>query len=379
VRYCETCVIPESRPGIEIGADGVCSACRHHRGVTETVDWDRRREDFERLGARVKEQRRPYDCVIPVSGGKDSTWQTVTCLEHGLRPLGVTWRTPGRTELGQRNLDNLIALGLDHVDFSVNPKVERRFMLRSFERYGTTAIPMHLALFNVPLTLAVGYDVPLVVWGENSAAEYIGTGPEANSFRLDAEWVRRYGAVHGTTAADWVSDELPAEQLTPYFGPSDDELAASGTEAVFLGWFFRWDPEETARIAREHGFRSLESGPRTGFYDYADIDDDFISIHHYLKWHKFGFTRTYDNLSLEIRNGRLTRDEAIEIIRARGDETPHADIEAFCEYVAITPERFFEVAERFRDPDIWSRRDGVWVIDDFLVPDFPWDIVPAGA
>ncbi len=378
MRYCQTCVIPATRPGIELGSDGVCSACRHHGAAGEVIDWDARRAAFERLVARVREAKRPYDCVIPVSGGKDSTWQAVTCLEHGLRPLAVTWRPPGRTALGQRNLDNLIALGLDHVDFSVNPKVERRFMLVSLERFGTSAIPMHLALFNIPLTIAVRYDVPLVVWGENSAAEYIGTGPDADSVRLDGDWVRRYGAVHGTTGADWVSNELPAEQLTPYFGPSDEELAAKGTEAVFLGWFFRWDPARTSQVAYEHGFRSREDGPKTGYYDYADIDDDFISIHHYLKWHKFGFTRTYDNLSLEIRNGRLTRHEAIEILRERGDETPHADIEAFCDYVGISTKHFFEVAERFRNPDIWSRRDGVWVIDDFLVPDFPWDRIPAG-
>jgi N-acetyl sugar amidotransferase len=317
--------------------------------------------------------------VIPVSGGKDSTWQVVTCLEHGLRPLAVTWRTPGRTRIGQQNLDNLIELGVDHIDYSVNPRVQRRFMLRSFERFGTSAIPMHLALFNIPLTVAVRYGVPLVVWGENSAAEYIGTGPDADSFRLDGDWIRRYGAVHGTTAADWVSEELPAAQLTPYVGPSDAQLAAADTQAVFLGWFFGWDPARSARVAHEHGFRSREAGPKTGYYDYADIDDDFISIHHYLKWHKFGFTRTYDNLSLEIRNGRLGRDEAIEILRERGDETPHDDIKAFCDYVGISSEYFFEVAERFRNHDIWSRRDGVWVIDDFLVPDFPWDRVPAGA
>lgn len=379
VRYCQTCVIPETRPGIEIGTDGVCSACRHRQGADERVDREARRADFERLVARVTEMDRPYDCVIPVSGGKDSTWQVVTCLDQGLHPLAVTWRTPGRTQLGQENLDNLIELGVDHIDYTVNPRVERRFMLRSLERFGTTAIPMHLALFNIPLTLAVRHGVPLVVWGENSAAEYIGSGPDADSFRLDGDWIRRYGAVQGTTAPDWVSDDLSAEQLTPYFGPTDVELAAAGTEAVFLGWFFGWDPARTAQVAREHGFRSREGGPKTGYYDYADIDDDFISIHHYLKWHKFGFTRTYDNLSLEIRNGRLTRDEAVEILRERGDETPHADIEAFCDYVEIQIERFFELAERFRNRDIWSRRDGVWVIDDFLVPDFPWDRVPAGA
>ena len=112
--------------------------------------------------------------------------------------------------------------------------------------------------------------------------------------------------------------------------------------------------------------------PRTGWYDYADIDDVFISIHHWLKWYKFGFTRVFDNLSLEIRNGRMSREEAIAILRQGGDQTPHRDIERFCEYVGITIEHFLEVIERFRNPDVWVKRDGRWIIEDFLSPDWEW-------
>src|SRR5207249_9850110 len=118
----------------------------------------------------------------------------------------------------------------------------------------------------------------------------------------------------------------------------------AGVLAVFLGYYFRWDPEESYRVARAHGFEA-GTAARTGYYDYADIDDDFISIHHFLKWLKFGFTRTYDNLSLEIRNGRMTREEAIAIIEERSDETPVEDIERFCAFIGLTPERFFEVVE----------------------------------
>jgi hypothetical protein len=283
----------------------------------------------------------------------------------------VTWRTPGRTPLGQQNLDNLIAMGVDHIDFTCNPHVERRFLLASLDRFGTTAIPMHLALFAIPLTIAARYDVPLVVWGENSAAEYV--GDTAATHRLDGEWVRRYGAVHGTTAADWVSDELSERDLAPYFGPADEELEAKGIEAVFLGEYLRWDPEMTARVAAEHGFRARDEGPKTGVYAYADIDDDFISIHHYLKWPKFGFTRSFDNLSLEIRNGRLTREQAIARLKELGDETPREDIAKFSEYVGITTDDFSARAERWRNPDVWTRRaDGVWIIEGFLIDDWPW-------
>jgi N-acetyl sugar amidotransferase len=370
VRYCLRCILPDTRPGLKIESDGVCSACRSHGVEAPAIDWPARRERFERLVAEVRALDREYDCVIPVSGGKDSTWQVVTCLEHGLRPLAVTWRTPARTPLGQRNLDNLVGLGVDHIDFTINPRVERRFLLKSLERFGTPAIPMHLAIFNIPPTVAARYHVPLVVWGENSALEYVGD-EAAESFELTEEWVRTYGAVHGTTADDWVDGDLSARDLSPYRGPDDAVLREHGVRAVFLGMFVEWDPAETFRVASEHGFEPAPA-PRTGAWAFADVDDDFISIHHWLKWHKFGFTRVWDNLSIEIRNGRLTRDEAIATIRELGDQQPNDDIGAFCRYTGIEQDRFFAIAETFRDPSVWTRRDGVWQIDDFLIPDYSW-------
>ena len=285
----------------------------------------------------------------------------------------MTWRTPGRTAIGQRNLDNLIALGVDHIDWQINPKVERRFMLRGFERFGSTAIPMHLALFNVPLRVAARFDIPLVVFGENSAFEYGAVDEADTGFRLDAQWLKVYGVTHGTTAADWVADDLTAKDLASYFAPTGEELDGAGVRAVFLGYYLRWDPNETRQIAQAHGFRADGRGPRTGYYDFADIDDDFISLHHWMKWYKFGFTRLFDNLSLEIRNGRMLRPQAIDIVRQSGEQTPHADIGRFCAFAGITPQRFFEIAEGFRNRNIWRQRsDGVWWLPDFLIPDWRW-------
>jgi hypothetical protein len=143
---------------------------------------------------------------------------------------------------------------------------------------------------------------------------------------------------------------------------------------VFLGMYFPWDPVTTFDVARAHGFQPRADGALTGVYDFADIDDEFISIHHWLKWHKFGFTRSWDNLSLEIRNGRLTRDEAIARLRERGDETPHRDIAALCSFLGIDRAAFDAIAETFRNPEVWELGpDGVWRIPDFLIPDWPWE------
>ncbi len=376
MKWCAECVLPDTRPNLRIEEDGRCNACHAH-ATKAAIDWAARERAFGDVVQRAKrsaiESNAGYDCLIPVSGGKDSTWQTVKCIEYGLRPLAVTWRPPGRTDIGRRNLENLMTLGVDHIDYRIDPAVEAKFMLKTLEVSGSTAIPMHLAIFNIPLTIAVRFRIPLVVWGENSAFEY-GSADDAHmGFRLDAKWLATYGVTGGTTAADWIGEDLTRRDLAGYFGPLSEELDTAKINAVFLGYYFAWDPEMTSAVAKAHGFAADPSGARTGLYDYADIDDDFISIHHWMKWYKFGFTRAFDNLSLEIRNGRMIRAEAVDRLRKRGDETPRADIDKFCHFANISASRFFDIAEKFRNLRIWERgADGRWRIPGFLIDDWKW-------
>lgn len=371
MKYCTRCVLPDTRPGIVFDADGVCNACKSV-GAKKKIDWPGRKQRLAETISEAKRRSHGYDCVIPVSGGKDSTWQTVVCLEQGLRILAVTWRTPGRTEIGQRNLDNLISLGVDHIDFTIHPEVERRFTLKALQKTGSSAVPMHMALYAIPLKIALAMDIPLVVWGESPYMEYGGTDQEIEIDRWDPATLRRHGILQGTTAEDWVDEELTLKDLEPYCLPAQEQFLGKRIMSIFLGYYLPWDPQESNRVAAAHGFKADDRGPRVGFYDYADIDCHFISVHHHFKWFKFGFTRLWDNLAIEIRNGRLTRDEAIRIIAQRGDQTPHDDIRRFCQYLRITVDEFRQIEDRFRNPAVWTKDNGCWVIKDFLVKEWQW-------
>lgn len=372
MKYCSSCVLPDTRPNLVIESDGVCNACKNHRNKPH-IDWPQREKAFRKIVEEAQRRSTGYDCLIPVSGGKDSTWQTVKCLEYGLNPLTFTYAPPLRTELGRKNLENLIDLGVDHIDYRINPKTEATFLLKSFRRFGNCGTPMHTAIFSISRMLANRFRIPLIIWGEDSSAEYGGKKDTGAEFELDKAWLKKFGVSHGTGAADWIDSDLTAKMMTPYFGASDEELAESGTASIFLGYFFKWDPEESRRVAVENGMKIKEDGARTGFYNYADLDDEFIAVHHWLKWYKFGFTRLFDNLSIEIRNGRMTRDEALAIIRASGDQCPIDDIRAFCSFTKISEDEFFAIAEQFRNKDIWSKEGGVWKLKDFILPDWTWE------
>ena len=371
MRWCQSCVLPDSRPNLFVDEGGVCSACSAFRHRSE-INWQDREREFKVIADAAAASAGEYDCVIPVSGGKDSTWQVVKCLEYGLRPLALSWHPPARTKIGRLNLANLINLGVDHIDFSISPGVEAAFMRKTFEKAGSSGIPMHFAIFAVPLSIAVKFGISLIVWGENSAVEYGGGVDDKNLTVLNEAWLSKYGVSQGSGVEDWYDEILTPQVLAAYRRPDVNVVKERGIKAVFLGHYFQWDPETSLSVAQTHGFRTSDDGPKTGYYDYADIDDDFISIHHWLKWYKFGFTRLFDNLSLEIRHGRIERERAIEIIKTVGAEKPHADIDAFCEFTGLSIAAFDDVCERFRNRDIWQQDAGIWKIHDFIVPDWNW-------
>lgn len=372
MRYCIKCVLPDTRPGLEIGPDGVCSGCAGHIQKQKTIDWQQREQNFESIVADVKQRTRGYDCIIPVSGGKDSTWQVVKCLEYGLRILAVTWKTPSRTEVGQANLENLIRLGVDHIDYTINPEVERLFTYKALVQAGDPGLPMHMAIYSIPLRLAFALDIPLVVWGESPHMEYGGADSDRQINALDQEWFQRHNILQGTSAQDWVDEKLTPKDMEAYFLPTTDEFHQKRMRSVFLGYYFPWDVEESLRVAMLNGFQIRKEGPKVGLYDYADIDCNFISVHHYFKWFKYGFTRLFDNLALEIRNGRMSRNQAINKIAELREQTPYEDIATLCAFLKIPEKRFWEIAEKYRNPDIWEKIAGTWVIKDFLIPDWKW-------
>lgn len=368
MKFCCECILPDSRPQLEIQANGVCTACEGAKEKKVEIDWSARRVQFEKLCEDAKRNKRGiYDCMVPVSGGKDSTWQVYTMKhEFDMKVLAVTWRPPCRTELGKRNLENLISIGVDHIDFSVNPQLESRFVLKTFESNGSPSLAEHMGLFSIPLKVAIAMQVPLVIWGENSGLEFGGNLEDRSNYKMGRDWLSKYGVTNNTFMEDWICEDLPEREMQTYAMPDDKDLEQADILATFLGWFLPWDPFEIANKARSHGFEWAEKPPM-GIYPFSDLDAPFIIIHHFMKWYKFGFTRLWDNLTQEIRSGRMSRQEAVDYVNNNPEQVPWAEIEQFCKYTGITQKRFFEICESHRNPEIWKRDDkGQWFIPELV-------------
>jgi N-acetyl sugar amidotransferase len=369
VKWCNECVIPSTRPNIIIGLDGVCNACRYHKIKSAVIDWKKKKIKLKKifLGAK-KKSKNNYDCLIPVSGGKDSTWQVLECLKYKMTPLAVTYKTPGRNQYGKKNLQNLIKLGVDHIDFTINPKVEAYFTLKTLKKNGSSAIPMHMTIFNMPLKIAKSFNIPLIIWGENSAAEYGTKKIKEIKEKMDKKWINNFGTIDNTNASFWKDSFLNDKKMIAY----EETKSINKVQSIFLGEFLKWDPKRILKISKKNGFITPKVS-KTGFYNYADIDCDFISIHHYLKWFKFGFTRVFDNLSIEIRNKRISRKKAISIIKKKMKSIePKSDIKKFCKYVNISYGEFTRIIEKFRNKQIWVKKNNKWRIKNFIIKNYDW-------
>ncbi|MDC2978446.1 N-acetyl sugar amidotransferase [Pelagibacteraceae bacterium] len=361
MKFCKLCVLPDTRPNLFLNSKGICNACETFK-LNNKIDWKKREFLFKKIINKYK-SKNSYDCIIPVSGGKDSTWQVKKILDYGLKPLTITWKTPARTIIGQKNLDNLIKLGVDHIDIQVNPKVESEFMLETFIKAGSTAIPMHFAIFNLPIAFAKKFSIPLIIYGENSAKEYGGTDKEIKKYFIDNSWLKKYGVTNATKIDDWYSKILSKKDLSIY-NLTENTLNKS-IRSIFMGHFFQWGIKKSFTEATKVGFKQSNK-INIGLYRHTDIDCDFIPIHHWLKWYKFGFNRLMDNLSQEIRNKRITREKAIKLIKKNKNNIPKRSIKKFCKYVKISEKKFYSIAEKHRNLDIWSKKNGKWKLNNFI-------------
>tara|TARA_B100000886_G_scaffold339213_1_gene303993 strand:- start:2125 stop:3261 length:1137 start_codon:yes stop_codon:yes gene_type:complete len=374
MKYCINCILPSSRPNLFIdNKTNLCSVCEPLKDKKNKINWKKRRIEFESLVYKIKKNRTNYDCLIPVSGGKDSTWQVITALSKNLKPLCITWKSPARNSIGKENLENLIKLGVDHIDFSVDPQTEKYFTLKAFKKFGSPLIPMHMALHSLAVKTAIEKKIKYIFWGENSADEY-GGKHELKGKYMTNNWRRYYGVFDNTNINNWADKKINLKKLLAYKLPNQKEIYNAKIKEIFLGYYFKWDPKKIYKISKKFGFKKLKK-PKTGIYNFADIDDEFlITIHHYLKWHKFGFTRMWDNLSIEIRNGRISRPKAIYTVKKIGYYKPKKEIQKFCDYLKISNREFKQICNKFRNKKIWfkNKKNKKWQIKGFLINNWNW-------
>jgi len=358
IRFCRRCVMPETKPDLFIDLAGICSACRNFES-RDTVDWDGRKADLLRVLARYRAtDGRNYDCIVPVSGGKDSHFQVLRMLELGLHPLCVTATTDHLSPVGRRNLDNLQRLGVDHVEVTTNPRVRRRINRLALTQVGDISWPEHVTIFTIPVRMAVQFNVPLIVWGENPQNEYGGPGAAAGDNVLTRRWLEEFGGLLGLRVSDLAGqDGIEPRHLVQYTYPTDEELRRVGVTGIFLGYYMPWDGYGNALYAQAHGFETHPTTVEGSLVPYENLDNLQTGIHDYFKFLKYGFGRATDLACMHVRRGRLSREDAVRLVQMHDGKFPWTylgtSLEEILKPLALTVDEFVRVCDRFTNKKLF--------------------------
>ncbi len=360
LRYCTHCVMPDTKPDLKLDEQGVCNACRAYER-RKAVDWAARRIELDRLLERYRRKDGSnWDCIVPVSGGKDSTYQVVRMLQLGLNPLCITATTCHLSDIGRRNIQNIKNLGVDYVEFSPNPVVRRKLNRIGLQQVGDISWPEHVGIFTIPVRAAVQFNVPLLVWGENSQNEYGGPAGAAENNALDRRWLEEFGGLLGLRVSDMIGLEgLTAKDLIPYTYPSDEELRRVSVTGLFLGYYLPWDGYTNALISQAHGFETLSHTVEGSAVNYENLDNHQTGIHDYFKFLKFGFGRATDIACLHARRGRITRQDALAMVRRHDGKFPWTyldkPLEKILDPLDLTVEEFVKICDRFTNKKIFLK------------------------
>jgi N-acetyl sugar amidotransferase len=359
IRYCTRCLYPETKPDLFFNDEGVCSACVAAEEKHNHVNWEEREKDFYKIIEHYKQKGSTgYDCIVPVSGGKDSTYQLYFMKKVcGLNPLGVCFETTAVTEIGQHNLDNLSKMGVDVIHFKKNYDVYRKMVVESFKRVGDEMWPNHIGIFTIPVMIAVKFNIPLIIWGENPQQEYGGPLESVQNNILTRRWLEEFGGLLGNRIQDMIGvDGITEKELTPYFYPADEDIERVGVTGLFLGHYFFWDARKQLEIVKQNGFAVKEDGPVEGTYtNYENLDEKIVGLHDYLKYVKYGFGRATDHACIDIRNKRITREEGLKLVLEYDGKYPHYGVQSFVEYSGLSKEEIDAVIDSYTNPILFQQ------------------------
>ncbi len=346
MRRCARCGLPETHETIAFDAAGVCNVCRQHERKRETVDWAACKSDLDAL-IEAHRGRFDYDCIVPFSGGKDSTWTLHYLVkEYGLRPLVVRFDHGFMRPNLEANVKRVLRhIGADFISFTPNWKVVRRLMLQAFLEKGDFCWHCHTGIFSYPMWVALEKRVPLIFWGEPSS-EYTAYYGYGKAEEVDERRFNRYINL-GIGAEDMyerLGGEIDIRALRPYSYPPAQALRELGCRSVCLGSFVPWDVKRQSEIIeRELGWQGDEVENVPPQYRYEKIECYMQGVRDYIKYIKRGYSRPSHLVALDIRNGRLSPGEGQALVDAyEGRRPPSLDL--FLEFTGLSEEEFLSIA-----------------------------------
>jgi len=365
VIYCTECTISNQRPRITFDKNGICSACNYAKIKKTEIDWLKRDKELQELCDKHRKNDGSYDVIVPSSGGKDSAYVAYQLkYKYNMNPLTVTWSPHLWTKDGFDNFQQHIHVGgFDNVLGTPNGDVHRKLTKISFEVLGDPFQPFIYGQTNYPMQMALKHNVALIMYGENGEVEY--GGSMKNAYKPNRDWKvdHKEHYFSGLAPEDLIEYGISSKDILPYMAPKTEELEELGLDIHFFGYYKQWVPQELYYHAVEHtGFKPRYARNEGTYSKYASFDDQIDGFHYYLAYIKFGIARTTADTAHEIRDGYITREEGISLIKRFDGEFPMEHFKVFLDYCNITEEYFYKLIDSWRSPHLWTKKNNKWIL-----------------
>ena len=360
LRWCSNCLAMSTRPRITFNEKGWCNACVWS-DAKKTLDWDSRQKELEQLLEKYRRTDGEYDCLVPVSGGKDGSYVAYN-LKHkyGMNPLALTVTPALSLDLGDRNLRAFVESGYNHI--SVNPAHEVMRMLNKtgFIEMGFPYYGWLIAIHTAVIRIAINFGIGLLFYGEDGEVEYGGSTETARNPVYDVNYQKKV-YLEGGYEKVLAESEIGDEELYFFRFPSDGELQKHPIDITHWSYFENWDPYRNYLVAKEHcGLQESEDTNTGTFTNYSQNDQALYSLHTYLMYLKFGFGRSNQDASIEVRRGAMERQQAVNLVRLYDGHYPEEFIEQYLEYYQMKQAEFDAVLDRYANKDLFEKIDGRW-------------------
>lgn len=362
IKFCKSCVMPNTRPNIGFDADGVCEACNNYKRKLST-DWDSRYVELQNLCNKYRGCNGDgYDCAIAVSGGKDSTFQVYVMKElMGMNPLLISVDNWSWTNTGRMNKANISdAFGCDIVTLSMNQQVGRKMMLKGLEKLGSPTWYVDAAIYAFPVRICINYGLKLLVYGENVNYEY-GGSQKVETYSAKEQF--NNDVVKPISWKEWLEDGITMKDLHSVKQPTLAEVNKAELEPIYLSYFIKWDSHNNYEVSKRHGFRHMEhEWVREGTIEnYNQIDSPGYLLNQWFKYPKFGHSSVTEMASRYIRSGRLTREEAARLVNEKDHKLDQIILDDFCSFVGISIKKFWTIADKWYNRELFEQdRFGIW-------------------
>ena len=368
MKYCVKCVMPDSRPGITFNEEGVCSACQCYEN-RKNINWETRWEEFKVLCDRYRGMNGPngYDCMIAVSGGKDSHFQTyIMKVVMGMNPLLVTVEDNFEmTEAGKHNLKNISeAFGCDVISMKPNIKAQKAIMKYTFSKYGKPTYFIDRYIYTYPLHMALKFNTPLLVYGENVGYEYGGAGAVETYSARDQIY---NGVGYGIPTEELIREGGTMKDLNFFEPPTKDEIAS--LDPIYMSYFLEWNSFKNYEIAKRYGFHDLtHEWRRTHHVEQMDqIDSRAYLVHSWMKYPKFGHASATDYAARMIRYGMITREEAIKMVKEHDHALDPLCVRDFCDFLGYSEKDFWDIVDKQYNRELFEKdANGRWSLKENL-------------